>query len=213
MTPRLQAVADFVRGETLLDIGSDHALLPAYLLKTGRVRRVIAVEKTSQPFRRSAVALRGLNAEVRLGDGLAPVAAGEADTLSISGMGAAGILKIMSAHVNRLPDSLVLQANDDPEPLRHWAYQAGYWLRSERMVAGFWRYVILALEKREGPDPAYQDFDLNLALRYGPHLLAERHPLLREELLHRQTVLKALPAGAPVSEPLAMIERALKYYG
>ena len=215
LEPRLKAVTSFIAGEVLLDIGSDHALVPRYVLESGRVKRVIAVEKTLAPFERSKRALRGYEAEVRLGDGLSIVDSGEADVLSVSGMGAQTILKILNAHPKRLPPRLVLQANDDPEKLRVWAYQHGYCLKDEAIAAGFWRYVVVSLEQATLPDPAYDVWQdqLQLAMRYGPHLLTKRHPLLREELLHQHTVYTRLARqGAPASADLVMIEQALTYY-
>ena len=214
LEPRLKAVASFISGEVLLDIGSDHALLPRYVLESGQVKRVIAVEKTHMPFERTSRALRGYAAQTRLGDGLNVVQAGEADVLSMSGMGAQTILNVLTAHPERVPAKLVLQANDAPEELRAWAFKNGYWLKAEEMVTGFWRYVVLLLERAVGADPAYQAWqDSLLAMRYGPHLLAKRHPLLREELLHQHTVYTRLATqAAPVSAHLIMIEQALNHY-
>ena len=215
LEPRLKAVTSFIVGEVLLDIGSDHALVPKCVLESGQVKRVIAVEKTLAPFERSKRALRGYEAEVRLGDGLSVVNSGEADVLSMSGMGVQTILNILNAHPKRLPPKLVLQANDDPEKLRAWAFQNGYHLEDEAIAAGFWRYVVLSLEQAPLPDPAYDVWQdkLELAMRYGPHLLLKRHPLLREELLHQHTVYTRLARqGAPLSAHLVMIEQALTYY-
>lgn len=51
LEPRLLAVAQEIRAPTHADIGADHALLPRYLLLSGRVERVIVVEKTRSPGR------------------------------------------------------------------------------------------------------------------------------------------------------------------
>ncbi|MCV4600236.1 class I SAM-dependent methyltransferase, partial [Escherichia coli] len=91
-----QAVAEQIWARIHADIGSDHALLPKYLLQTGRVERVIAVEKSAAPYERSRRALEGLRAEVRLGDGLGPLGGGEADSLSLSGMGAQRMVGILT---------------------------------------------------------------------------------------------------------------------
>ena len=41
---RLQAIADLVRGGIIADIGSDHALLPARLVKTGKIKKAYAID-------------------------------------------------------------------------------------------------------------------------------------------------------------------------
>ncbi len=81
MPPRLAAIASFVRpGALLVDVGTDHAWLPLYLLRRGRVARAIATD-----LREGPLAIARCNAEecgdptaakkltFLLGDGLAPV--------------------------------------------------------------------------------------------------------------------------------------------
>ncbi|MDT7920679.1 MAG: class I SAM-dependent methyltransferase [Meiothermus sp.] len=207
LEPRLQAVAQEIKAPTHADIGSDHALLPRYLLLCGRVQRVIVVEKHKGPWENSRRALEGLAAEVRLGDGLGALSPGEADSLSLCGMGARRMVRILSAHPARLPPRLVLQPNDSALPLRQWALQAGYALVNEQMVEGFWRHSILTLKR--GACTAYSGLPLELALRFGPLLLKSKHPLLSAELLARRQQLARLPQVEPVRLELEHIEQAL----
>lgn len=207
LEPRLQAVAQEINAQTHADIGADHALLPRYLLLSGRAQRVIVVEKNPGPWENSRRALEGLWAEVRLGDGLGPLEPGEADSLSLCGMGARLMVKILSAYPHRLPPRLVLQPNDSALPLRRWALQAGYALVKEQMVQGFWRYSILTLQK--GPCTAYWGLPLEAALRYGPLLLKARHPLLWAELQVQQQHLAGLPSLERVRQERAYLEQAL----
>lgn len=207
LEPRLEAVAQEISAPTHADIGADHALLPRYLLLKGRVQRVIVVEKHKGPWENSRRALEGLCAEVRLGDGLGPLEPGEADSLSLCGMGARLMVKILSAHPQRLPPRLVLQPNDSALPLRRWALETGYALVNEQMVQGFWRYSILTLVR--GPCTAYRGLPLEAALRYGPLLLKARHSLLWAELQEKQQHLASLPPVKQVQQERAFIEQAL----
>lgn len=202
MDQRLRAVAELL--EKLLvpvvdpvhaDVGTDHALLPLELLRRGQVARVIAIEKTQGPLQRAQQALKGLAAEVRQGDGLAPLATREVDSLSISGMGRRTILAILKAHPERIPERLVLQPNDDGQALRGWARQQGFLLTDERSVQGFGYHEVLALKRQQGPDPAYVGVPEDLALCFGPWLLKRRDPLLQAELEKQYTRLKKLLAG------------------
>lgn len=215
LTPRLLAVAELIDANVHADIGADHALLPRYLLLSGRARHVIVVEKNPGPYRRSCDALAGHAAEVRLGDGLSALSAGEIDSLSISGMGALTMVAILAAHPDRLPDRLVLQPNDSAEPLRRWAIDSGFHIGRERLVTGHWRYCVLALERRPGPDPAYQGLPLEPALRYGPLLLSSRDPLLFSGLKAERAYLEALlqqHEAAPLRARLAIVAAALQLY-
>ncbi len=209
LEPRLQAVAQEIGAPTHADIGSDHAFLPRYLLLSGRVQRVIVVEKHKGPWENSRRALQGLNAEVRLGDGLGALQAGEADSLSLSGMGARLMVKILSAHPAKIPARIVVQPNDSAEPLRRWALGAGLGLLNEQMVEGFWRYTILSFGV--GGRTAYQDLSIEVALRFGPLLLKQKHPLLKAELHNQRQYLKRLAQVAKVRLELAYVEQALAF--
>ncbi|MGB1707088.1 MAG: tRNA (adenine(22)-N(1))-methyltransferase TrmK, partial [Rubripirellula sp.] len=92
---RLKKVAQQIRVTTHVDIGSDHANLLVALLRSGRVKKGIAIENKQQPLLHSQQALVGLDAEVRFADGLDGLLAGEADSLSICGMGAENIVSIL----------------------------------------------------------------------------------------------------------------------
>lgn len=210
LEPRLRAVAEQIQAEVHADIGSDHALLPQYLLQTGRVGRVVAVEKHRGPYERSRQALEGWPAEVRLGDGLEPVREGEVHSLSLSGLGTRQMVKILTRYPQRVPVRVVLQPNNSPEELRGWAQAAGFHLIQEAMVEGFWPYTILGLERRAGPDPAYQGLPQAAALRYGPLLLRAAHPLLLQELRAQQGHLERLRRrGARLGERLETLRQAL----
>lgn len=183
---RLLAVASLVRGPVVADIGTDHALLPRYLLQEGIASRVIAVEKNVGPWEIASENLKGCPAEVRLGDGFEVLAPDEVDCATVCGMGGWLIASLLSREPARLPDRLVLQANRDTPLLRVWASEKGYHLVEERMAPGFWNFTVLALERGEGPDPAYQGIERELAIEFGPHLLKRRHPLLLEDLRERE---------------------------
>lgn len=196
---RLAQAAEFIRAEAHADIGSDHARLPTALLRSGRVRQLVVVEKHAGPaaVARAALSRAGLAArsEVRLGDGFAPLRPGEVESASLTGMGARTLLGILK-RAEWLPPRLVLQPNDSAAPLRAWAGASGHHLRDEALVNGFWAYPVLQLEQREGEDPAYQGLPLEAARRFGPHLLLRRDPLLRRELERQLARLEPLAQHA-----------------
>lgn len=100
LSERLSAVASFVeQGDTLADIGSDHAFLPTYLVKEGIVKKAIAGEVAQGPFES---ALRNVEKEkfadaiqVRLANGLQAIEEDdEVTTVTIAGMGGSLITTI-----------------------------------------------------------------------------------------------------------------------
>lgn len=196
---RLQAALHLIQAETHADIGSDHAHLPIRLAQLGRITRGVIVEVNPGPLEhaRANVARAGLTdrIEVRAGNGLAPLAPGEVQSVSMTGMGAQTMLGILTRTPDRVPDALVLQPNDSPEPLRRWARERGYHVAAEVLAPGFWRYPVLRLERHPGPDPAYAGLPEAAALRYGPLLLREGSGLLREQVA--ADIARLTPLAAP----------------
>lgn len=196
---RLEAVLSLIRAETHADIGSDHAKLPICLLREGRVGRGVIVELNPGPLalaRRNVARARLEEVlEVRAGDGFGPLAPGEVESASVTGMGAGTVAGILRRAGERLPPALVLQPNDSPAPIRVWAREHGYHLRAERLVAGYWPYPVLRLERAAGEDPAYRGLPLAAALRYGPHLLRAGSALLRRQVW--ADVVRLTPLAAP----------------
>jgi len=171
---RLIAVAAQIRSETHADIGSDHGRLLVELLNSGSVKFGIAIENKQRPYLNSVEALRGLPADVRLGDGLSALKAGESDSLSICGLGAESIRSILLADPNRIPQRLVLQVFHKPEIIRTWGLDHGFHLIDEQVTRGRRPYTILSFCRADPPlrsDPAYEDIDRNLALLFGPFVL------------------------------------------
>ncbi|MFK7602844.1 tRNA (adenine(22)-N(1))-methyltransferase TrmK [Deinococcus sp. SM5_A1] len=172
---RLEAVLEMIRTDVHADIGSDHARLPVRLIREGRAERCIAVELNPGPLEqaRRSVARSRLEAqiEVREGDGFGPILPGELGSASLCGMGAYTIRGILERAGERLPPALVLQPNDSALLIRLWARETGYHVRAERLIAGYWPYPVLRLERAEGADLAYEGMPLDAALKYGPLLL------------------------------------------
>lgn len=211
---RLAAVLSLIRAGTHADIGSDHAHLPLRLIVEGRARRCVVVELNPGPLaqarRNVARARLEERIEVRAGDGFGPLAPGEVDSASLTGLGAGTMAAILRrAGEERLPPALILQPNDSPGPIRAWAREHGYHLRAERLIPGHWSYPVLRLERAPGDDPAYRGLPLAAALRYGPRLLREAPALLRGQIeadLARLTPLAA--PGRPAQTELEVARAA-----
>lgn len=183
---RLEAVLGLIRAGVHADIGSDHARLPVRLVREGRVQRCLAVELNPGPLAqaRRNVARAGLadRIEVRGGDGFGPILPGEVGSASVCGMGAYTIRGILERAGESLPPALVLQPNDSALHLRLWAREAAYHVRAERLIAGYWPYPVLRLERASGADPAYQGMPPDAALKYGPLLLRAGGEVLRRQV-------------------------------
>jgi len=173
-------VADRIeKGSIVADIGTDHAYLPIYLIKSGICPRVIAVEAAADPYQIAVntVQKAGLanRIEIRFGDGLKPLKPGEIDTVVIAGMGTNKQRSILAASpevINRL-NYLILQPQGKNKILRRWIADNGWCLFDEDLVFenGHYYFILVACRARS---PQYSELELEL----GPLLLKRQHPLL-----------------------------------
>ena len=104
ISKRLQAVANLIAPSgSMADIGSDHAMLPLYLLEKRLVSRVVIGELLPAPFKRAQLAVAGSEyaeaAKVLQGDGLTILDPGEVDTVVIAGLGGENIVHILARDV------------------------------------------------------------------------------------------------------------------
>jgi tRNA (adenine22-N1)-methyltransferase len=141
LSKRLQRIADKVPSfSRLADIGSDHALLPAFLVQAGIVTWAIAGEVNPGPLAAAEKQVKesGLSGkiEVREGNGLEVLNPGEVDVISIAGMGGSLIASILEEGQERLSGvkMLVLQPNVGEEQVRHWLDRHQWLLASEEIL-------------------------------------------------------------------------------
>ncbi|MGI6261931.1 MAG: tRNA (adenine(22)-N(1))-methyltransferase [Acutalibacteraceae bacterium] len=141
LNPRLKAAADFVRnGKKFVDIGTDHAYLPIWLLKSGTCPQAIATDLREGPILQAthnAFRYRVQNRLVlRQCDGLAAVRPEEADDIAITGMGG----ELIAAILERAPwvcdeqKRLILQPMTAAEVLRQYLCENGFTILKERAV-------------------------------------------------------------------------------
>lgn len=136
--PRLLLAAGMVRrGQTVADIGTDHAALAVYLARAGISPRVIATDNKKGPLANAAknVERSGLgNAiELRLADGLAGIAPGECGDIVVAGMGGVLITQILSraGWLRGSAVRLILQPMSHAEAPRRWLIENGFSILSE----------------------------------------------------------------------------------
>jgi len=192
ITKRISSICSYLEGSKLADIGTDHCFLPIFAIKSGKVDSAIGVDVASQPLHRAYenVSHEGLwdKIELRLGNGLTPIAPGECDTAVISGMGGALISTIIEngLHVARGLSQLILSPQSDPALVRRSLHKFGFEIYNEDMVADGAKFypLILARPCEKYETQGYSDFDYE----FGKIMLAKPNcdflDFLRE--LHRK---------------------------
>lgn len=155
--PRLSLCAKLVRPQKkLCDVGTDHAYLPIWLLKSGQISSALAVDVNEGPLltaEQNAVRYHVEdNISLRLSDGLRSVQADEADDIVIAGMGGELIARMVAETPWLCDESkrLVLQPMSGAPELRLCLKEHGFVIFEEQAVEDAGRvYTVMAAEWRE----------------------------------------------------------------
>lgn len=236
LSKRLQKIADYVTiGARVADIGSDHAMLPVYLLQSGRCPSAIAGELNRGPFeaakKQSADAGLSSRLTVRQGDGLNVLEPGEADTVTIAGMGGSLMSDILEA--GRLAGKLegvtelVLQPNVGEEVVRQWLLKHHWFLTAESILEEDGKiYEVMHAVRAKDADSRSSElynsqflalsFDkevqYKVLMKMGPYLLRDPQPALFKKWHHELNKLERICeqlAGSDLSESALRREQFL----
>ncbi len=179
--PRLSAVASLVPTEVVaVDIGTERAFLPVFLVKERGLARVIAVDKSPHNVMLAEENVRrfGLEhgVEVRRGEGFSPLKEEDGvEIVIIAGLGGKTICQMLTdlpSFIERCL-RLVLQPMGDVPLVRRWLAEHGFYFPVERLAREKGRfYPVIAAEKGT---LAVQD---PYQLAIGPGLLQGNDPLL-----------------------------------
>lgn len=141
MSARLEAIVRLAgQGDTVCDVGCDHAHVPIRLLQTGCYRRAIGMDVIAGPLGKAAanLALYGMEdrVQLRLSDGLDACIAGEADTLIVTGMGGTLMEEILLRQPEKTASfrALVLGPQSDPEKVRSALRRLGFTITEEELI-------------------------------------------------------------------------------
>lgn len=161
LNDRLFAIAQYIKaGERVADIGTDHALLPVYLVQNDISPLVIATDVAAGPF---AVARGRIDRlmdgspnseriELRRGDGLDALAPREVDAVIIAGMGGELIADIITRDLSkgRSFAKYILQPRTKSDRLRASLAENGFIILEETAAREKGRMCEILLVSPEG---------------------------------------------------------------
>lgn len=153
LSKRLLCAASFVRdGDFVADVGTDHAYLPIYMYKAGKIRGAVVSDINQGPIdraKRNICEYSCGNAIIPiLSDGLCKIDEFSPNTVFILGMGGELIVNIISK-AEWLKDKrtrLVLQPMTHPEILRAYLLDNGFEIVEEAMVDDGKIYQVIVAE-------------------------------------------------------------------
>lgn len=180
LTPRLQLIAEQVKAlksddfYVAADIGTDHAKLPVFLVKTGICSFVYAGDLRSGPLESAGktVSFYGCTEEqivLLCSDGLKEIPQNY-HTVIIAGMGGELIVKILSETSCPENTAFVLSPMTAAEDLRRYLFENRFSILSEKIAMEGERVYPVLTAKKTGFDKDYDDCDCYLS----PALLMNR---------------------------------------
>lgn len=146
---RLTTIANLVtKNAKVLDVGTDHAYLPIYLIQNDITKNVIASDISENALDGAKKNITKANVKgIKLicTDGINGIT-DRFDTLIISGMGTNTIISILKGHI--LPDKIILSSQNELYILRKYMNKIGYKITDEKVVYENNKYYdILAYQK------------------------------------------------------------------
>lgn len=225
LSKRLHKASEFVvPQQAIVDVGSDHAYLPIYLLQQGTIPTAIAGEVAKGPLEhaKEKVADYQLEADisVRLGDGLHVLEeSDDLGTIFICGMGGLLIADILNRGLekDKLPQNsrLVLQPNNAEEDLRKWLVKNHYLIVDEAILEENKKiYEVIVAEHTTKP----VDYSAE-ELFFGPKLIKQQSDTFQKKwnqaLNKNKKILKQLTKSensqrfAEIKENIQKIEKVI----
>ena len=187
ISDRLAAIAFMIdKNKVVFDVGSDHALLPCFLVESGISNKVYAGDIAEGPLNHAKenIEKRDLSGNVIpvLSDGLVK-AQDDVDIVIISGMGYHTIKHILdTCDVSRY-QYFIIQSNTDVEEVRRYISEHMYTIEDERIVYDDFYYQIIKFSAD------YHDQYSEMEIKYGPILLKKRDHIFLDYLRDRHDKL------------------------
>ena len=197
------------------DIGTDHGLLPCHLLKENICQKMIFADVSAKALRHAEeqVARQRLQPRAKLicADGLDALV-DKCGCVSVMGMGGETIASILTRGQDKLSGAvLVLSAHTDLHLVRQAVQQIGYHIVREELCRAAGRFYVVW--RAEPGAAAMTDEDV----RFGPLMMHEATPLLKEYITWRMAVLGERLTGLtsarePDEAAIAAIRSDLAFY-
>lgn len=142
ISDRIRVICNTVaKGETVADIGTDHAYVPLILYKDLISPDVIMCDISEYSLEKARRSFKSANIEMpdnsfRVGNGIEVIKPGEVDDIVIAGLGGATIVEILKNNIEKLSTfkKLILQPRNNSSLLRAFLFKHNIEIVSEELV-------------------------------------------------------------------------------
>ena len=190
LSDRLLAISKLIDNDKVVfDVGSDHALLPCFLVKEGICPKAYAADNKEGPLNRAKETIKRYGLENKvipvLSDGLDKIT-DDVDIVTICGMGYHTVERILDRHDLTPYEKIIVQVNKDNEELRRYISDHGYTIIDELVIWDGFYYQVEIFNAR--PHNRYGAFEIS----YGPKLLEKKDDTFKDYLRYRIKKLKVI---------------------
>lgn len=146
VSQRIKTLVDQIKYPRLADVGTDHGYIPIWACKQGKVTHAIGMDIAKLPLENARRNVMGHHLQgqitLRLGDGIRPLKAGEADVIIIAGMGGKTIREILTDQEQVLEgvSQLILSPQSGVPNVRRHVHGLGYLIETEIFILEDGRY-------------------------------------------------------------------------
>ena len=182
LTERMALIASRVRKNSIIcDVGTDHAHIPVYLVKTGWVSRALVTDIVPGPLRMAAAMIDKYcladKISIKMTDGLNDVTSSDAEDFIIAGMGGELIAGIIEG-AEWLRDEgkrLILQPMTEAGHLREYLNTHGFKIVDESLVKERKKIYVVITAEYGSEEPV-----TILTKLVGKRLIEKKDPLLKD---------------------------------
>lgn len=205
ISKRLKEIAKYTKGyNLLLDVGSDHGLLPIYAINNNFVNDAIASDINYKPLIKAKENYTKYNLEIKtiVFDGIPET---NSDVIAICGMGAELIIQILEKTLKNAKNlkRLILSPNNDYYILRQYLNNKFNIVDEEVIIDRNHYYEVIVLE--EG-NSNYTDKELY----FGPILLKKRTKEFIDKLNKDLSTFKNIVDGITNNDKKEEIKKEIK---
>ena len=194
ISDRLLKVAELIeKNKVVYDVGSDHALLPCFLVMNNISNKVYAVDNKEGPLNKAITNIKKYNLEGKvipiLSNGIDDIK-DDVNIITITGMGFYTVKDILDNKDLSRYEKIIVQINKDLDKLRSWISDNHYTILDERIVLDDFFYEIIVFNA--APSSSLTD----LEIKYGPINLKRKDKnfinLLKYKISKLETINSAL---------------------
>lgn len=182
MNLRLEAILSLINDDYVLDVGTDHGILPLRLIEENRAKKVLATDISEKSLSKLGNKLgeEDKKIELKVSDGLTKIVSPFPDVCVIAGMGGRLIIDILEKDLTKTKSikKYIFQSNTSVRELRTFLLSNSFKITEELAVVdeGIYYNIIMA---EAGEDRSYSSYELS----YGRILIEEKNKLTLNKIL------------------------------